>query len=811
LTDRMRESLRVLSSRPEHAWPDGFVHHGFRAALLLGLVFLMHLLFPVAPVPDFPQYERGDVPQQDIIAEARFTIPKTDAELGADREEAARAVAPIFRYDPAAEDTMLARVRRFMAHLDSAAVHGGTDMERREDVRTLLTAYGFPVSQSALDLLLERQNRAVLLQSLERAVTTELPRGVVSSSDFEDSPSPQWRVVREGSERLVARDSVQRQAALYASANRYLPMASPPGLADFQRLVVILFFEGSIKLDRVRTEMARDQARQAVPTIKGEVLRGERVVAAHEQIRDREIERLNAYRQFLQEAGQLGGGSRAPAVGMFILNLLLLSLFGAMLYFYRPLVYRNARHVLLLAALVAVTAVAAAAVGRTGSPVELVPIAFPALIVAALWDGRMALNLALVLAAIFAIQTPFLSMTARVLLLMGGGAAALSVRVVNRRAQGLVLGGVIALAYAVTSIGLGLLRGHELGDVVSGIMLGAANGIASALIAMGFLPLFEAWTRITTDQTLIELADLNRPLLKRLSLEASGTYAHSINVANLAEAAAREVDANPLLVRVGAYYHDVGKMKMPQYFIENQARGRNPHDQLDPRKSAQIVRAHVHEGIKLAEQAKLPDSVRMFIPEHHGTQVIAFFYDQAQKMYPEAELDVAHFSYDGPRPRSKETAILMVADSVESAAKAMQDPTPERIRALVDRIMDGKIREGQLDEAPLTMADIARIKEQFTSVLTGMYHHRIDYPPARLAEAEFAARRAQGPHAAGSGPDGLPAGDGLPRAGGAPADTGSPPAGAGAADPAAARGDGGEAGGEGGEGVPASSRAGRRD
>jgi cyclic-di-AMP phosphodiesterase PgpH len=730
----MKELLRALNSRPEHAWPDGAIHHGFRLALLVGLVLLMQVLFPVAPVPDFPQFERGDVPQQDVIAEARFTIPKSESELAAEREEAAQAVAPIFRYDPTAEDTMVARVHRFIAHLDSAALHADSEMEAREDVRTLLTAYGFPVSQEALDLLLESRNRVILRQSLERAVRNELPQGVVSSSDFEDSPNPQWRIVREGSERLLARDSARRQAVLYARAAQYLPPASPPGLADFQRLVVILFFEGSIKLDRVRTEMAREQARQAVPAIKEEVLRGERVVAAHEQIREREIERLNAYRQFLQEAGQLGGGSRVPAVGMFILNLLLLSLFGAMLYFYRTTVYRNVRHVLLLTALIAVTAAAAAAVGGTGSPVELVPIAFPALIVAALWDGRMALNLALVLATMLAIQTPFLSMTARVLLLMGGGAAALSVRVVNRRAQGLVLGSVIAMVYALTSIGLGLLRGHEAGDVLTSIMWGAANGIASALIAMGFLPLFEAWTRITTDQTLLELADLNRPLLKRLSLEASGTYAHSINVANLAEAAARAVEANPLLVRVGAYYHDVGKIKMPQYFIENQARGRNPHDQLDPRKSAQIVRAHVHEGAKLAEQAKLPDTVRMFIPEHHGTQTIAYFYELARQVNPEAELVRAHFSYDGPKPQSKETAILMVADSVESAAKVLQDPTPEKIRALVDRIVEGKISEGQLDEAPLTMRDIARIKEQFTSVLTGMYHHRIDYPPARTAD-----------------------------------------------------------------------------
>jgi hypothetical protein len=384
-----------------------------------------------------------------------------------------------------------------------------------------------------------------------------------------------------------------------------------------------------------------------------------------------------------------------------------------------------------IASLIAILVAAAAAIDRTGAPVELLPIAFPALVIAALWDGRMALNLTLVLVGVLSIQEPFISMSARTVMIAGGSAAALSVRVVRRRSQGLVLGGVVAIAYALACIGLGLLRSPESAEVMTCIMWGAANGVASALIAMGFLPLFEAFTKITTDQTLLELADLNRPLLKRLSLEAPGTYAHSINVANLAEAAARAIDANALLVRVGAYYHDVGKMVTPQYFIENQARGRNPHDQLEARKSAQIVRSHVLEGVKLAQQAKVPESVRMFIPQHHGTQSIGFFYDQAREANPDAELDPADFQYLGPRPQSKETAILMLADSVESAMKVLQEPTAERIRALVDRIVDAKIDEGQLDDAPLTLREISRIKEQLTSILSGMYHHRIDYPATR--------------------------------------------------------------------------------
>jgi cyclic-di-AMP phosphodiesterase PgpH len=728
---RGSELLQALSARPEHLWPDAALHHGFRVVLLLALVFLMQLLFPGAPVPNFPELELGMVPQQDIIAESAFTIPKTEAELAQEREEAAASVAPTFRYDPAAADSMLIGVRRFMLHLDSAARSGDTEEERRLNVRHLLTDYGFPVGAEDIELLAMPENRAVLLRALESTITQVMPEGVVSASDYENSSAPQWRLVHEDTERLVPRDSVLTQGDLLGRASRYLPPGASPRLAEFQRWVLIRFVQGSIVLDREQTETAREQARQMVPTVRGEVVRGERVVAAHEPVRERELERLEAYRSHLMAMGQLGegGARRIPVAGMFLLNLMILSIIGFLLLFYRKEVYRDVRQLLLLTVLIAALAAAAAAVGRTAAPVELVPIAFPALVIAILWDGRMALNVALVLSALLAIQAPFLTMSSRVLLLLGGSAAALSVRVVRRRAQGLILGVVVGAVYALATIALGLLRSHEPGEVLTGIMWGAANGVASALIAMGFLPLFEAWTRITTDQTLLELTDLNRPLLKRLSLEASGTYAHSINVANLAEAAARAVDANALLVRVGAYYHDVGKIAVPQYFVENQARGRNPHDQLDPRKSAQIVRMHVVEGIKLAEQAKLPDSVKVFIPEHHGTQTIGFFYDQARQRYPEAELDPADFRYFGPKPRTVETAILMVADSVESASKAMQEPTPERIRELVDRIVDGKIAEGQLDEAPLTMRDIARIKEQFTAVLTGMYHHRLDYPP----------------------------------------------------------------------------------
>jgi cyclic-di-AMP phosphodiesterase PgpH len=321
--------------------------------------------------------------------------------------------------------------------------------------------------------------------------------------------------------------------------------------------------------------------------------------------------------------------------------------------------------------------------------------------------------------------------------------------VVQRRTKTWHYISIVSAAYILAAITMGLLRSRPLVDVWWSMGWGVTNAVVASLLAIGFLPLLEAATRITTDQTLLELSDLNRKVLKRLSLEVPGTYAHTIAVANLTEAAANAIGANGLLARVGTYYHDIGKLVKPQYFIENQPRGRNPHDKLKPSMSAAIIRSHTLEGLKLAEQERLPEAVKRFIPEHHGTQQISFFYNQAREMDPDAQVNPADFSYPGPKPQTKETAILMLADTVESAARVLSDPSPARIREMVDRLVNQKIAEGQLDQSPLTLREIDQIKESLSSVLTGMYHHRIEYPSsAPLAPAP--SRQPEGVAAVGT-------------------------------------------------------------
>jgi hypothetical protein len=335
----------------------------------------------------------------------------------------------------------------------------------------------------------------------------------------------------------------------------------------------------------------------------------------------------------------------------------------------------------------------------------------------------------LVLAALVGLQPPFHGTSTQFVLLVAGVAAAFSVRIIRRRDQAYYSILVTAAAYALADLAVGLSAGWRPHEIWQAILLGAANSVVSVALALMLLPPLEEFTGIDTYLKLLEWSDLNRPLMRRLSVEAPGTFAHTMRIANLAEAACDAIGANGLLARVGAYYHDIGKIKKPEYFVENQPRGRNPHDKLKPATSAAIIRNHVREGLEMAEEHGLPVALRAFISEHHGTGKITYFYEKAKER-DGALVNAADFAYPGPVPQTAETAIVMLADGVEASAHVLHDATPQKIRDVIDHIVRQRIDKGQLREAPLTLKQLEVVKEQFARVLIGMYHHRIDYPSA---------------------------------------------------------------------------------
>ena len=269
---------------------------------------------------------------------------------------------------------------------------------------------------------------------------------------------------------------------------------------------------------------------------------------------------------------------------------------------------------------------------------------------------------------------------------------------------------------------------------IAQLVVGALSaGILSGLVAFGAVVLLGHLFRITTVFELRELADPDHPLLRQMLLRTPGTYHHSLLVANLAERAAEVIGADGLVARVGAYYHDIGKMRNPLAFIENQT-GANPHDDLDPLASAQIVSAHIRDGLVLAARYHLPERIREMIPGHHGTSLAKSFWQLAKERGQAA--DEAAFRHPGPKPHSREAAIVMLADGVEAAVRSLAEKNPETIRAMVDRIVEERVADGQLDECDLTLRDIHRIRDAFLELLVGVYHERIPYPEDRIARID---------------------------------------------------------------------------
>ena len=693
------------------------------------LAAVVTALFPPVGGMELAEYELGTVVEEDLIAEVPFSVEKSGDELDRERGGAAAAVPPTYQLSADASDRMLERLDDFFRMVDEAL--GGDDPD--EEVAGALSDVGLLVTPEQRGLLLDDEGLEMLRQAAYGAVEEVLPEGVMDDGAPAD-PQLTSRIQVRGDEEggYLSRESVLSPREFYDRAGELLPQDASTDLHDLLRLVLIRHFEPSLRYDREATEADRDAARASVSTTQTTVLPGEAILRANQQVGEAELDLLLAYESELRAQGLLEErvGEPVALAGGFLLNLLILGIFGLLLFFFRPEVYRDFRWVLLLALLILAYSGAGGIIARHDFPSELLPVAFATLAVAVLWDGRLALFLALVLATLTGAQFPFQGVGAWVPVAVGGAAAALSVRVVRRRAQTWIFIAIIAAAYAAAVPALGLIEQREPGAILLSVGWATVNTVVSAILAMGFLPVFEWFTRVTTDQTLLEWADPNRSLLKRLALEAPGTYAHTINVANLGEAAAKAIGANELLCRVGVYYHDVGKVLKPQYFIENQPAGRNPHDKLKPATSAAIVREHVTEGVRLAREEGLPEVLVAFIAEHHGTQEIAYFRNRAREEGRGPEDDEV-YRYPGPRPRSRETAVAMLADSVESATRSMQEPTPERIRNLIEELTDGKVRDGQLDHAPITLREITIIKEQFEKVLAGMYHHRIDYPATK--------------------------------------------------------------------------------
>ena len=487
-------------------------------------------------------------------------------------------------------------------------------------------------------------------------------------------------------------------------------------------------------IDQEATEENRQKVREAVePTVYKQdqniVVKGDRITA--EQI------------AVLESLGLLRGNSfdLGLYIGTAVMLLLILAVLYLFVCMYTPQLLTSAASALVLLIAGVLTVTLSLLVGTYVS-VNAMPVVLAAMLAVNLLGTRPAyvVNLGVMLILTFLTVKGTGLMTSQVLSVLmmtaiGGTAAIFLLRKNATRVFVLVTGLIVGAVNFAVLLCVGTLTSSDMSGVLADAARAVFGAVTSAVLCVGLQPMLEATFNLVTPAKLIELSNPNQPLLRRLMIETPGTYHHSMVVANLGEAAAEAVGANALLVRVGAYYHDIGKLVRPMYFKENQM-GENPHDKTDPRVSAAILTEHTLDGVELAKKHRLPEPIIDMIRQHHGDTPTMYFYAKTVKLVGEENVDIRDFRYDGPKPQTAEAAILMLADTVEAAVRSISDPTRDKISQMIRKLVRGKMEDGQLDECTLTFRDIGRICTAFETVLQGVFHERIEYPNVNLRRAQ---------------------------------------------------------------------------
>ena len=695
-----------------------------RVYIVLGGTVILCALFLVAITPQRYDLKVGD------IAHATITASKDvvdEISTARQREEAAKQVEPSYVFKEDVATQVLQDLNTVLSQVGAVQQYGRKVLEQfaPEDARkqspyvfaeaelkyakSLLTHITFADYQLNTLLRATDQQMADLSENLTAAVENTLNT-----------------TIREG----YVNESIQylQQIIGYKTDMDLLQNVVTPIL----RKVI----QPNMVIDQEATEKLRDEARNAVePVIYKQ---GQNIVLARERVTANQLEMLRSLGLLDDDEVDLImylGGVLMVCLSMAVL-LVMLRLFDRQ-------VLKSPKQLIILMLIQCVTL--ALCIAGQLIHAYLTPVLLSAMMLTGLVSPSAglagALSLSVLASALIAGGDSTYGSVMVNLMFTAFISGILAVAIIRRkpyRQQMLLCGILTAISNIVIILTIGFMTNTSIGDVFANSLWSAASALLSSVLCIALDPLVEAGFRLATPAKLLELSNPNHPLLRRLLIEASGTYHHSIIVANLAEAAAEAVNANPLLARAGAYFHDIGKLKRPLYFKENQI-GDNPHEHTNPYVSAAIVTAHTRDGLIMAQQYHLPQEIQDIIVEHHGDTPVMYFYHKAVQQADGQAVDIADFRYDGKRPQSKESAIIMLADTVEAAVRSMPDPTPQAIREFISKLVRGKLDDGQLNYAPLTLRDITSICDAFATVLNGVFHERIEYPSISPAAAAHVA------------------------------------------------------------------------
>lgn len=575
------------------------------------------------------------------------------------------------------------------------------------------------------DINLSANEKKALVDELREQYRT----GIVESNIYEEIQNgklPRVRKIDDNVATSVVTDGFLSTRKAYTNIDslfreeRFMLAISSAKLAQL--------LEPNISIDSVESKKIYEETMQKAMAPVGVIQQGERIIDKGDIVTPKLFTVLNTYETLEAQRGETDYRENYyPLAGQLLYMLLIYGALFGYLHFFRPEYYANIRLVEMMMFVIALFVITAYLTAKsTGMWLYIIPFTIVPIVLVVFLDSRTAFFahivtiLGAMLASLFPMEFIFCQF-------MAGVVAIDSIKELSKRSQLIRTAALVFCVYSVSYLAVELLHNWNL-EKITPRMFGYF-GINAVLISFAYIFIFilEKLFGFTSRVTLVELSDINHPILRKLSEECPGTFQHSMAVSNLAAAAADKVGANMQLVRSGALYHDIGKIDNPAFFTENQ-HGVNPHDALDPKQSAKIVIGHIHDGIKRADKEKLPSVIKQFITEHHGKGKARYFYNTWCNTHPGENPDDSAFTYPGPNPTTKETSILMMADAVEAASRSLKEHTPEAITALVNKIIDGQVAEGLHNDSPLSFRDVQTIKEVFINRLLTMYHSRISYP-----------------------------------------------------------------------------------
>jgi cyclic-di-AMP phosphodiesterase PgpH len=745
--------LRTTNDLRDRSWLERIKTPSYQKWFIgIGIAILLTLLLSPSLTLHLKEYKVGDIATKEVRS-TRDLLVEDEKSTQEKRAEAERSMLSIYDYDPAVLSDSENRIRSTFESLAASFQkrEKGVDqsvLRKKEwdsSIRLTLTQKEWQVLEK------ERYNPAIG-EAVLKMIAPILTKGIVNDKELLDPDADKGIILRNIQTHGVRKsyppftflDLKEARAKLRAQG----PLLSPT-LGKEASAVALKIAEHFLRLNltfnKNETEAKKTDAKEKVNPVYFQVKRGEVILRAGDRVQEEDLSKIKALKKAQERTHPL-----AILIGMGLLTFLI----SASLYQFST---QNIRKVALsqkdllfcstallgIIAFLKLFQLSADILGGeffsipSSSYLYLFPIATGAMLVRIVLNSEVAIVFSLLTsyfsAALMGNQLFYFIFT-----FVGSVIGAHKVARCEQRSillkAGLTVGGVnmlMILSYNLISENLFRMA------LLSDLMMGFLGGVIASVLVLGIAPIIETLFGYTTDIKLLELANMDHPILKDLILQAPGTYHHSIIVGSLVEAAAKSIAANPLLARVSAYYHDIGKLKKPLYFIENAGGGENRHEHLAPTMSSLILISHVKDGVEMARENRLGERIGHIILQHHGTSLISYFYQKAKEK-ENIEMESTNendFRYPGPKPQTKEAGIVMLADSVEAASRALTDPTPSRIKSLVQRVTNSIFLDGQMEECELTLKDLQKIQESFNRILTAIFHQRIDYPVSMSLES----------------------------------------------------------------------------